>query len=97
MRKMERFITRNWLWITLGCVLQKKAIELAYQERGFIAVGAEWFVLPIILLIVAIIRGMAQSIIELKEEKSDRAVMGNRRRVPRKRSSDYGRGSRRSM
>lgn len=69
MKKLGRYIIRNWLWIALGCVLTRKAVELAYLERGYKAVGGEWCVLPIILLAVEICRGMFCNIAELTEKE----------------------------
>lgn len=39
--KVWRCIVKNWFWISLGCVLQRKAIEFAYLDRGCNAVGGE--------------------------------------------------------
>lgn len=49
MKKMEKFIIRNWSWLVIGIVLTRKAVEFAYAERGYVAVGGEWLVLPVVL------------------------------------------------
>lgn len=49
---MEKFILRNWLWLVIGIVITRNAVEFAYAERGYVAVGSEWLVLPMILLLV---------------------------------------------
>ena len=85
MKALERFIIRNWFWITLGCVLQRKAIEMAFLERGYKAVGGEWLVLPLVLMAVELSRGIFWSIIEVMqmEEEDDERVERNYRRVQR--------------
>lgn len=63
--KVWRFIVKNWFWISLGCVLQRKAIEFAYLDRGCNEVGGEWLVLPVVLMAVTIVRGIFQSIADV--------------------------------
>ena len=46
MKKMEKYIVRNWIWLVTGLILTRKAIEFAYAERGYVAFGGEWLVLP---------------------------------------------------
>lgn len=58
MRKIRRFIIRNWFWLVVGIVLTRKAVEYAYIERGYAAFGGEWFVCPIILIAVHLVREM---------------------------------------
>ncbi len=85
MKALERFIIRNWFWIALGCVLQRKAIEMQYLDRGYRAVGGEWFVLPVILLAVELGRGIYWTIVEVMqmEDEDDTRVERNRRRIQR--------------
>ncbi len=59
MRKVSGFVLKNWLWIALGIILTKFAVEYAYQERGYIAYGGEWLVLPCLLLAVSMARDAA--------------------------------------
>lgn len=56
MRKFRGYITRNWFWLAIGCVLTGIGVECAYLERGYMAIGGEWCVLPVILVIVEIYR-----------------------------------------
>lgn len=67
MRALEQFICRNWIWLTIGIVLTRVAVEAAYNERGRIAIGGEWLILPTILLTVYFVRGMKETVIELLE------------------------------
>ena len=59
MRKVKRFIYREWIWITLGIILTRYAVEYAYQERGYMAYGGEWLVLPVLLMTVDMARNVA--------------------------------------
>lgn len=61
-RKIRGFVLRNWFWTVLGCVLTKKAVETAYLERGYMAVGGEWLVLPVILMTVGLVRDVFREI-----------------------------------
>ncbi len=58
MKRLQGFIIRNWFWIVFGCVLTRKAVEYAYQARGYKAIGSEWCVLPVILITVEACRGV---------------------------------------
>lgn len=41
MKKMEKYIVRNWIWLVTGLILTRKAVEFAYAERGCVAFGGE--------------------------------------------------------
>lgn len=92
MKKMEKFIVRNWIWLVIGLVLTRKAVELAYAERGCIAFGGEWLVLPAVLFLVHFAREFRRNLPELielfKEEDDDRRIAENHRRVERQRRSN---------
>ncbi len=62
MRKVKEFIRRNWYWVALGTVLTKFAVRYTYQERGYVAYGGEWLVLPVILMTVYLVRDVKNSI-----------------------------------
>lgn len=51
-RKIKRFISRNWLWITAGLILTEVFAKIAYAERGYMAFGGEYLTLPILLMLV---------------------------------------------
>lgn len=67
MKKLERYIVRNWIWFVVGIVLTRKAVECAYAERGYAAIGGEWFVLPMLLLVIELIRDVADRLPEFLE------------------------------
>lgn len=56
-----KWIIKNWLILAAGIILTALAVRCAYHERGYIAVGSEWTVLPFMFLIRALYR-------EIKEE-----------------------------
>lgn len=51
--------------VLLGSVLTKKAVQLAYIQRGYLAVGGEWLVWLIVLLIFDFVRSIVQFIIRM--------------------------------
>lgn len=56
-----KWIIKNWLILAAGLILTALAVRYAYHERGYIAVGSEWTVLPFMFLLRALCR-------EIKEE-----------------------------
>lgn len=62
MKKIEKYITRNWIWLVTGFILTRKAIEFAYAERGYVAFGGEWLVLPVMMMLVHIVRDVRSSL-----------------------------------
>ncbi len=71
MKKMEKYIVRNWIWLVAGLILTRKAIEFAYAERGYVAFGGEWLVLPVMMLLVHMARDIRRNLYatdELREE-----------------------------
>ena len=82
MRKIKRYIARNWFWITVGFVLTEKAVEMAYIERGTVAYGGEWLVLPLVLMAVEIARNIGDTLrylLGMEEEHGARRSEKNRR------------------
>lgn len=56
--KFKKCLRRNWLYILIGLWLTWKAIDAAYEFRGYRAIGSEYLVLPMLLLTVHMIRKM---------------------------------------
>ena len=48
-----KWIIKNWLILAAGIILTALAVRYAYHERGYIAVGSEWTVLPFMFLLRA--------------------------------------------
>ena len=51
MRKVIQSLRENWIPIVVGIILTKRAVEYAYQVRGYEAIGSEWLVLPFTIFI----------------------------------------------
>ena len=51
MRKVTQSLRENWIPIVVGIILTKRAVEYAYQVRGYDAIGSEWLVLPFTIFI----------------------------------------------
>lgn len=51
MRKVIQSLRENWIPIVVGIILTKRAVEYAYQVRGYGAIGSEWLVLPFTIFI----------------------------------------------
>ncbi len=62
MKKLEKYIVRNWIWLVIGLILTRKAVEYAYAERGYAAFGGEWLVLPMILMVVHLVRDVRRTL-----------------------------------
>ena len=55
---MKRLLKKYWLYIVaggIGMALTPAAIRSAYVSRGYFAVGGEWLVLPLTLLVAGLI------------------------------------------
>lgn len=50
MKKVMKIVLSNWFLFSVGLLLTAKCVEAAYQERGYIAFGGEWLVIPFIFL-----------------------------------------------
>lgn len=69
-----RFIYREWIWITLGIIFTRFAVEYAYQERGYMAYGGEWLVLPVLLLAVNMARDVIGSLMVVFGEGEEKKL-----------------------
>lgn len=97
MRKVKRFIYREWIWITLGIILTRFSVEYAFQERGYLTYGGEWLVLPVLLMTVNMARNIAGTVITIfggEEDADARRIEADHRRVQRNRRRSDGRRSR---
>lgn len=71
MREIKRYVSRNWFWVVAGLFLTEIAVRAAYEERGCLQYGGEWFTLPLILMLVEIARNIGDSIRFLFEVGGD--------------------------
>lgn len=49
-KKTEEFILHYWLVISSGMILTVSAVKFAYIQRGYMAFGGEYLVLPVLLV-----------------------------------------------
>lgn len=55
-REFRRYMDKNWTYILIGLWLTSKAIDTAYEFRGYKAFGSEFLVLPVFLIAVEMLR-----------------------------------------
>lgn len=48
---LERWIVKHWIALSVGCLLMAAAVRMAYAQRGYVAIGGEWAIIPIMFLI----------------------------------------------
>ena len=58
-----KIILKNWLLLTVGLILTAVGVRGAYQERGYIAVGGEWLVIPLLVTVKAVVKSVAEDIL----------------------------------
>lgn len=92
---MRRYVQKNWYWIVVGGFLTNKAVEYAFLQRGYIAVGGEWLILPTLLLIVQLVRNVTIDVKEAIEMERwyERTTVEDSRRIQSIRSIDKRRRS----
>jgi len=56
MKKFQRYIEQNWFWILIGLWLASEALDAANEFRGKKAVGSEFLVLPVFLIIIEMLK-----------------------------------------
>lgn len=58
-----KIILKNWLLLTVGLVLTAICVRVAYEERGYIAVGGEWLIIPLLVTTKATVKSMVEDIL----------------------------------
>ena len=53
---LEKWIARHWIALCVGCVLMGIALRVAYAERGYMAFGSEWLIIPVVFVAERYIR-----------------------------------------
>ncbi len=69
--KRKGYLARDWIWIIAGLILTWMSVEMAYAERGYIALGGEWLVLPLVLMAVEMVRDISVLIRYLFDMEGD--------------------------
>lgn len=84
LKKTKRFIMHYWLSISLGMIATPFAIQYAYQDRGRLAFGGEYLVLPAMVMGAYLLRQVVPAILEMiyeliyGEEEPEDDTSGNR-------------------
>lgn len=84
LKKAKRFIMHYWFSLSLGMIATPFAIQYAYHDRGRLAFGGEYLVLPVMVmgayLLKQIIPAVLETIYELihGEEEPEDDTSGNR-------------------
>lgn len=60
MRRITGLILTNGILVAVGAVLQRYAVEAAYFERGYWAVGGEWLIIPICIMAGQVVRSLRE-------------------------------------
>ena len=55
---LEKWIIRHWIALCVGCVLMGIALRIAYAERGYMAFGGEWLIIPAVFAVEGYIKKM---------------------------------------
>lgn len=55
---LEKWIVRHWIALCIGCVLTGIALRIAYAERGYTAIGAEWLIIPMAFVVELFFRNL---------------------------------------
>ncbi len=71
MRAIEMYISRNWLWIIAGLILTEVFVKVGYAERGYVAYGGEWLILPLLLLIAEVAKEISDLVRNLFGSAND--------------------------
>lgn len=53
---LEKWIIRHWIALCVGCVLMGIALRIAYAERGYMAFGGEWLIIPAVFAVEGYIK-----------------------------------------
>ena len=84
MKALQLFVYRYWVFIVVGCVMQKKAIDAAYFERGFLAVGGEWLIAPVMVMFAIVLRNLFSIVAEtFLEDRYAKVSKRYRRKIQR--------------
>lgn len=70
-KKKKQCILHYSIAIFLGVILTIKAIYIAYDQRGYLAVGGEYLILPIIILSVYMGKRLFFEFIRLMSDSKD--------------------------
>lgn len=84
LKKTKWFITHYWLSISLGMIATPFAVQHAYRDRGRLAFGGEYLVLPAVVMGAYLLRQVVPAVLEMiyelihGEEEPEDDTSGNR-------------------
>jgi uncharacterized membrane protein YbhN (UPF0104 family) len=64
-----KYINRWWLVIAVSLILQGVAIRSAYEQRGYLAYGGEYLIVPIVLLVSIEVERAINEFLEAKDDR----------------------------
>ncbi|GFI47731.1 hypothetical protein IMSAGC019_03057 [Lachnospiraceae bacterium] len=59
---MKSWLIKNWILLSSGLLLTAEFVKVAYEERGYVAFGGEWLVLPIMILLKIFVRDFIKEV-----------------------------------
>lgn len=62
---MKKYLAKNWHLILAGVALTAFAVPYTYQTRGYFAVGGEWMILPVILMVAYFTKVLMEDIFKM--------------------------------
>lgn len=62
---MKKYLVKNWHLILAGIALTAFALPHTYSIRGYFAIGGEWLILPVILMIAYMVKVFTQDIFKI--------------------------------
>ena len=62
---MKKYLAKNWHLILAGIALTAFAVPHTYSTRGYFAIGGEWLILPVILMIAYMVKVFTQDIFNI--------------------------------
>ena len=65
LKKVKRFIIHYWLSISLGMIATPFAVQYAYRDRGRLAFGGEYLVLPAMVMGAYLLRQVVPAVIQV--------------------------------
>lgn len=71
LKRVKRFVMRYWLAISVGMIGTAKAAELAYSERGYMAFGGEYLVLPVVVMGVYLTENLFYAVVEIISDEEE--------------------------
>jgi len=71
MKKIQKYIIKSCLIITLEVILLKILIEECYIQRKGFYIGGEWLIVPIVLIAIRIVPSVIKEIINASKENDN--------------------------